>query len=143
MTLNQSTILTPTVVMKQGGTGVVRLKSTVPFGCVKYQKDPDCFLDVQMYDDRDSYDCTASSVSVRNSEQCGTQIHGSTFEQSQTGIVFYEEANITITTKDTQDFKQDRNLFHLRLKTPNGSPVNDIMQDNYLGDISASIPKSW
>ncbi|KAL3846755.1 hypothetical protein ACJMK2_017716 [Sinanodonta woodiana] len=130
-------ILTPSVVMKQGGTGVVRLQSTVPFGCVKYQNDPDCLLDIQMYDDHDSYDCTKNSVSIRNSEQCGTRIRGSTFQQSKKGILFYEEGNITITTKDTQDSNQDRNLFHLRLKTPTGSPVNEIMQDNYLGDITA------
>ncbi|KAL3846753.1 hypothetical protein ACJMK2_017714, partial [Sinanodonta woodiana] len=139
-------ILTPTVVMKQGGTGVVRLKSTVPFGCVKSQKrDPDCLLDIQMYDDHDSYDCTKSSVSIRNSEKCGTQIQGSTFQQSEDGILFLEEANITITTKDTQDFNQDRNLFHLGLKTPNVSHVNEIMQDNYLGVISVQVQaeKTW
>ncbi|KAK3609734.1 hypothetical protein CHS0354_011425 [Potamilus streckersoni] len=134
-------ILSISIKIKQGQTGIVQLKSTVPFGCAKIQhvNDPGCVLEIHMYDDLDSYNCQSTSVSVVGSQMCGSYIQGSTWEKWLNGTLFYDITNMTITTKDKNDYNLDISAFTLLLKTPRGTTVNTIMEDNHLHPITVQI----
>ncbi|KAK3584036.1 hypothetical protein CHS0354_004236, partial [Potamilus streckersoni] len=132
-----SLILTPNLSIKQGGTGVIQLQSSVAFACADTSaKDPNCVLKIQMYDNIDSYDCTGTSLSVVGSEQCGIEIHGSSYLEAQENKFYREIVNMTITTKDVYDFNLNRNVFILALTTQKATSANKIMGDNYLGDVT-------
>ncbi|KAK3609733.1 hypothetical protein CHS0354_011424 [Potamilus streckersoni] len=140
-------VINPNVNVQQGKTAIVQLRATFPFGCstAKDQRDPDCFMYVQMYDPYDAYNCTSSSISVKDSSLCGARLPGLTYTQQSLGINYTNVIrNMTITTKDTNDYNPGRNRFVLKLVTES-TLVNDIIGRSYLTDVNVVVQAtpSW
>ncbi|KAL3847606.1 hypothetical protein ACJMK2_018509 [Sinanodonta woodiana] len=141
-------VINPNVNLQQGKTAIVQLRATFPFGCYvdSSNRDPSCFVSVQMYDPYDAYNCLSSSISVKDSIRCGVKLQGLTYTELSLGKDYTNViTNMTITTKDANDYNPGRNRFVLKLVTERGNLVNDIIGGNYLTDVNVVVQEttSW
>ncbi|KAL3847994.1 hypothetical protein ACJMK2_018881 [Sinanodonta woodiana] len=141
-------VLNPSVSMIQGKTTTIQLQSTFPFGCSSRADDQNqqanCLLSVSMFDPNDKNDCKRSSISVTGSQKCGVQIPGFYHHQWMPGVSYDNVTNMTITTRNTNDYDQGGNTFVLSLRT-GGNEMNDIVQGSYINNIivTTSSERSW
>ncbi|KAL3847607.1 hypothetical protein ACJMK2_018510 [Sinanodonta woodiana] len=141
-------VINPNVNLQQGKTAIVQLRATFPFGCYAdfTNREPLCFLSIQMYDPYDTYNCLSSSISVKDSIRCGVKVQGLTYTELSLGKDYTNViTNMTITTKDANDYNPGRNRFVLKLVTERGNLVNDIIGGNYLTDVNIVFQEttSW
>ncbi|KAK3609722.1 hypothetical protein CHS0354_011413 [Potamilus streckersoni] len=141
-------VLNPAVNMIQGSSANIQLQPTFPFGCSSKVDDlnpqAECSLSVHMFDPDDSNDCKSSSISVKESQRCSVQIPGFYHHQWQPGVPYDNVTQMTITTRDPNDYNQGKNKFVLKLLT-GGTGLNDIVQGNYINNIivTTSFETSW
>ncbi|KAK3609720.1 hypothetical protein CHS0354_011411 [Potamilus streckersoni] len=140
-------VLNPSVNIIQGRSTTMQLQPTFPFGCssrVGYRNPSDkCLMYVNMFDPDDSNDCKSSSISVTGSQKCGVQIAGFYYDQWTDGIPYDNVTQMTITTRDPNDYHQGRNKFVLKLLTE-GHHLNDIVQMSYINIIvTTSYETAW
>ncbi|KAL3847613.1 hypothetical protein ACJMK2_018516 [Sinanodonta woodiana] len=141
-------VLNPSVNIHQGSSTTIQLQPTFPFGCssrvddLNYQTK--CLLSVHMFDPIDSNDCKGSSISVTGSQKCGVEISGFYYYDWRDGVRYDNVTEMTITTRDSNDYKEGRNRFELKLLTE-GTGLNDIIQGSYISNIvvTTSSETSW
>ncbi|KAK3609726.1 hypothetical protein CHS0354_011418 [Potamilus streckersoni] len=141
-------VLNPTVNMIQGSSTTIQLQPTFPFGCSSRVGDLNpptkCLLSVNMFDPDDSNDCKSSSISVTGSQKCGVQLPGFYYHQWTDGVSYDNVTEMTITTRDPNDYNEGRNRFVLKLLTE-GTGLNDIIKGSYISNIvvTTSSETSW
>ncbi|KAL3861777.1 hypothetical protein ACJMK2_007798 [Sinanodonta woodiana] len=128
-------VIDPNVNLQQGKTAIIQLRATFPFGCYGDLRPP-CFMSVQMYDPYDAYNCTSSSISVKDSNLCGAQLRGLTYNELIEGKKLHEHVT---------DYNPGRNRFVLKLITEKAFLVNDIIGGNFLTDVNVVLEEtpSW
>ncbi|KAH3891174.1 hypothetical protein DPMN_015263 [Dreissena polymorpha] len=92
----------PTVYIPRGGETFFNFTVNLPLLC---DGNEDCYLELQLFDETDNYNCQDATVAVKSNKTCGNRIQGEKRGGSKPGLQKSYQGSMRLTTKNNKKYK--------------------------------------